>query len=253
MLVVLDTGNTNIVGGVFKNGQLLHALRIRTVPGKTEDEYGVIVRALLEDRGVKLNKINRVIISSVVPQMNAAMEKMAMHLFNVQPVFLGPSVYDKLPLKVVAAHEIGSDLVANSVAAWSIYKEACLIIDFGTALSFTAVDSSAAIIGVSIAPGLGTAAASLSKTTAQLPTVALEAPPSAMGRNTVEAIQAGVVLGYTGLVKYMIDRIKLELGGAKVIATGGLCRILPEIDKLFDRVEQNLTLLGLAETEKYLY
>ncbi len=253
MLFVIDAGNTNIVGGVFSSGRLVETLRIRTVPGKTEDEYGVVVKAILQDRGLDVTSINRVIVSSVVPQLTAAMEKMARHLFGVEPVLLGPAVYGRLPVTVVAAHEIGSDLVANAVAAWSRFGGACLVVDFGTALTFTAVDSSGAIVGVSIAPGLGTAAGSLSKATAQLPSVPLDAPASAMGRNTVEAIQAGVVLGYTGLVEYLVGRIKKELGGAKVIATGGLCRVLSNLTDVFDEIDPDLTLGGLAEMEQYLF
>lgn len=253
MLFVIDAGNTNIVGGVFDGGGLVDTMRIRTVPGKTEDEYGVVVKAVLQDRGLDVSTIDRVILSSVVPQMNAAMEKMATHLFGVQPMVVGPAVYGRLPLNVVAAHEIGTDLVADAMAAWSMFGGACLVVDFGTALTFTAIDSTASIVGVSIAPGLGTAAGSLSKATAQLPSVPLEAPSSAMGRNTVEAIQAGVVLGYTGLVEYLVGRIKKELGGAKVVATGGLCRVLTDLTDVFDAVEPDLTLKGLAEMERYLY
>ncbi|MBU1080749.1 MAG: type III pantothenate kinase, partial [Spirochaetes bacterium] len=142
MLFVIDAGNTNIVGGVYDSGRLVDTLRIRTVQGKTEDEYGVVVKAILLDRGIAAAAISRVIISSVVPQLTAAMEKMARHLFGVEPVLLGPTVYGKLPVRVVAAHEIGSDLVADAVAAWARFGGACLVVDFGTALTFTAVDSS---------------------------------------------------------------------------------------------------------------
>lgn len=253
MLFVIDAGNTNIVGGVYDSGRLVDTLRMRTVQGKTEDEYGVIVRAVLLDRGIDPSTISRVIVSSVVPQLTAAMTKMSRHLFGVEPVLVGPAVYARLPVTVVAANEIGSDLVADAVAAWNRFGGACLVVDFGTALTFTAIDAKAAIIGVSIAPGLGTAAGSLSSATAQLPLVPLEAPTSAMGRNTVEAIQAGVVLGYTGLVEYMVGRIKGELGGAKVVATGGLCRVVSELTEVFDAIDPDLTLNGLAEMERYLF
>ncbi|MBN2874373.1 MAG: type III pantothenate kinase [Spirochaetales bacterium] len=253
MLFVIDAGNTNIVGGVFDQGRLVETMRIRTVHGKTEDEYGVVFKAILLDHGIEPASITRVILSSVVPQLTAAMGKMARHLFGAEPVLLGPAVYDRLPVRVVAAHEIGSDLVADAVAAWLRFEGACLVVDFGTALTFTAVDAAGAIIGVSIAPGLGTAAGSLSSSTAQLPMVPLEAPASAMGRNTVEAIQAGVVLGYTGLVEYMVTRIKKELGGAKVIATGGLCRVLSDLTDVFDAIDPDLTLNGLASMERYLF
>ena len=155
MLFVIDAGNTNIVGGAYEDGHLIQTMRIRTVQGKTEDEYAVIVRILLEDRGLDPGKFDRVIISSVVPQLTSAIEKMARHLFNVEPVTLGPALYSKLPVKVIAVDEIGSDLVADALAAWNLFGGACLVVDFGTALTFTAVDASGRIAGVSIAPGLG--------------------------------------------------------------------------------------------------
>jgi len=253
MLFVIDAGNTNIVGGAYENGRLLETLRIRTVAGKTEDEYGVVVRAILQDRGIDPKRIDRVIISSVVPQLTSSMGKMAAHLFGVSPVMVNPGIYGRLPVKVIAADEIGSDLVADALAAWTRFKGACLVVDFGTALTFTAVDGTGTIVGVSIAPGLGTAAGSLASATAQLPSVPLEAPPSAMGKNTVQAIQAGVVLGYTGLVEYLVRKIKEELGGAKVVATGGLCRVLMGLTDAFDAVEPDLTLDGLALMERWLY
>ena len=253
MLFVIDAGNTNIVGGIFDRGSLVEPLRIRTVTTKTEDEYGVMVRAILNDRGIELSGVDRVIISSVVPQLSAAMAKMARHLFGVEPAILGPSTYGVLPVTVLAAHEIGSDLVADALAAWTKFRGACIVVDFGTALTFTAVDRNASISGVAIAPGLGTAAGSLSRATAQLPTVPLEAPKSALGRNTVEAIQAGVVLGYTGLVNHLVATMKEELGGAMVVATGGLCRVLADQTDVFDAVEPDLTLQGLALTESYFF
>ena len=253
MLFVVDAGNTNVVGGVFEDGRLVDTLRILTVPGKTEDEYAVIVKAILESRGVDTGRVDRVIVSSVVPQLTAAMEKLSMQLFGVEPAVLGPATYGRLPIKVIAADEIGSDLVANALAAWERFGTACIVVDFGTALTFTAVDPYGTIAGVSIAPGLGTAAGSLSRATAQLPSVPLEVPASAMGRNTVQAIQAGVVLGYTGLVEYLVGRIKAELGGARVVATGGLCRVVTGLTKAFDAVDLDLTLHGLALMERYLF
>ena len=253
MLFVIDAGNTNIVGGAYENGRLIDSLRIRTVQGKTEDEYGVIVSSILRDRGIDPKSMDRVIISSVVPQLTASVEKMAGQVFGVSPTVLGSAAYERLPLRIIAADEIGSDLVADALGAWELFKGPCLVVDFGTALTFTAVDASATIAGVAIAPGLGTAAGSLSKATAQLPSVPLEAPPSAMGKNTVQAIQAGVVLGYAGLVDSMVARIKTELGGAKVVATGGLCRVLTGLTNAFDAVEPDLTLNGLAAMERYLY
>lgn len=246
MLFVIDAGNTNIVGAAFDDGHLVETLRIRTVPGKTEDEYGVIVSAILKDKGLDPKSMNQVIVSSVVPALTSAMDKMASHVFGVRPVIVNASLYPHLPVHVIAPDEIGSDLVADALAAWNMFQSPCLVVDFGTALTFTAIDRTATICGVAIAPGLGTAAASLASATAQLPSVPLEQPQSALGKNTVQAIQAGVVLGYTGLVEYMVHAITDELGGAKVVATGGLCRVVSGRTSVFDAIEPNLTLSGLA-------
>ena len=245
MQFVLDVGNTNIVGGVFDGDTLVSTLRIRTVPGKTEDEYGVIVKALLSERSVDFARIETALISSVVPQLTGAMQKLCVHLFQKQPLIMGPALYRKLPVEIIAPDEIGADLVANSFAAWNLCSTACLIIDFGTALTFTAVDASGKIVGVAIAPGLATAVSSLSSATAQLPVVPIEAPPGVLGKNTIQAIQSGIVLGYTGLVENMVARFKQEMGSLTVIATGGLHRVIAPLVSVFDRIDPDLTLIGL--------
>lgn len=245
MQFVVDVGNTNIVGGVFDGDTLLSTLRIRTVPGKTEDEYGVIFKALLAERSVDFDAVDTVLISSVVPQLTGSMQKLCMHLFKKQPLVMGPALYKKLPVEVIAPDEIGADLVANSFAAWKLCETACLIVDFGTALTFTAVDSHGRIVGVAIAPGLATAVSSLSSATAQLPVVPLEAPQSALGQNTIQAIQSGIVLGYAGLVENMVARFKKEMGDITIIATGGLHRVIAPVVNIFNRVEPDLTLRGL--------
>jgi type III pantothenate kinase len=171
---------------------------------------------------------------------------MAKELFQADPLILGPAVYPSLPIKVIAPEEIGTDLVANAVAAFERVRGACIVVDFGTALTFTALDASGEIRGVAIAPGLGSAVAGLSRDTAQLPRVPLECPPSALGKNTVQAIQAGIVYGYIGMVEHLVRRISQEMAEeVKVVATGGLCRVVSPHTKIFNVVEPNLTLYGL--------
>jgi len=246
MLLAIDVGNTNIVGGVFKDAQLLSTFRIQTVPSRTEDEYAVIFGTVLANRGIACNSIERVILSSVVPPLTSTIAGMAKELFQADPLILGPAVYPSLPIKVIAPEEIGTDLVANAVAAFERVRGACIVVDFGTALTFTALDASGEIRGVAIAPGLGSAVGSLSRDTAQLPRVPLECPPSALGKNTVQAIQAGIVHGYIGMVEHLVRRISQEMAEeVKVVATGGLCRVVSPHTKIFDVVEPNLTLYGL--------
>ena len=253
MLMVIDVGNTNIVGGVYEGSQLRETLRIQTVAKKTEDEYITTFRAILVERGIDTGAIERVIVSSVVPALTGAITAMVSRLFHTEPVVLGPTLYSRLPVRVIAEDEIGTDLVADAVAAYEMVKGACIVVDFGTALTFTCVSDEGNILGVSIAPGLGTAVGALSRDTAQLPNVPLAPPPSVLGQNTVQAIQAGVVYGYTGLVEYLVDRMKRELGvSAKVVATGGLCRVVAPLTKVFDFVDPDLTLHGLERISLFV-
>jgi type III pantothenate kinase len=246
MLLAIDVGNTNIVGGVFKDSQLLFTFRIQTVQNRTEDEYGVIFRTVLANRSFEQSSIDRVILSSVVPSLAPAITGMAKGLFRVDPMVLGPALYPYLPVKVIAPAEMGTDLVANAVAAFEQVRGACIVVDFGTALTFTALDASGEIRGVAIAPGLGSAVGSLSHDTAQLPRVPLECPASVLGKNTVQAIQAGILHGYIGMVEHLVRRISQEMAEeAKVVATGGLCRVVSPHTKIFNVVEPNLTLYGL--------
>jgi type III pantothenate kinase len=253
MLLVIDIGNTNIVAGIYAQERLLHTLRIHTVVKKTEDEYGTIFRALLADRGIDPREISQTVISSVVPALSQAIVAMVRRIAGTEPILLGPGCYDKLPLKVVNPHEIGTDLVANCLAARDMFRAPCMIVDFGTALTFTSVDGEGCIQGVSILPGLNTAVASLSRDTAQLPFVQLRAPESALGKNTVHAIQSGIVFGYAGLVESMVKRISAEMGGPlKVVATGGLCGVISPLVSCFDAIDLDLTLRGLSLVVQYL-
>lgn len=253
MLLVIDVGNTNIVAGIYSGSSLVHTFRIHTVVKKTEDEYGTIFRAILADRGVDPAEIRQTVVSSVVPALSQSIAAMAGRVTDTHPAILGPAIYDRLPVTVLNPHEIGTDLVANSLAAMERFGECCVVVDFGTALTFTCVDGSGCIQGVAILPGLNAAVASLSRDTAQLPFVQLSPPGSVLGKNTVHAIQSGIVLGYAGLVESMIERIGGEMGcRPKVVATGGLCGVISPLVDCFDAIDQDLTLKGLALVARYI-
>jgi type III pantothenate kinase len=260
MLLVIDVGNTNICGGIYEDSHpgaqgasLAHTLRIHTVPKKTEDEYSTIFKAILLDRGIAPSYISEVVLSSVVPTLTEAIYTMCERLFGATPILLGPEVYRRLPLSVPSPHEIGADLVADALAAWRKTGGAAIVVDFGTALTFTCVGHESNILGVAIAPGLGTAVNALSRDTAQLPFVQLAAPPSAIGTDTIMSIQSGVVLGYMGLVEYMVGKMKKEIGGeVRVIATGGLSKTIAGLTEVFDTIDPNLTLDGLAYVAEYI-
>ncbi len=246
MLLTVDVGNSNIVAGIWRGDSLVANWRIHTVAKKTEDEYATIFRSLFSDATLDPKAVDRVCLSSVVPSLTGSMEGMLKRITGRKAIVVGPAIYKNLPITVVNPYEIGADLVADAMAAYAKCGGACVVVDFGTALTFTVVDSGGTMLGVAIAPGLGTAVNALSRDTAQLPFVQLSPPPAPFGKNTVHAIQAGVVYGFTGLVEYMVKRIRAEVGGdMKVIATGGLCDVVAPLTDAFTFVEPDLTLYGL--------
>ncbi|WP_423130254.1 type III pantothenate kinase [Gaoshiqia sp. Z1-71] len=246
MLLAIDIGNTNIVFGTYRNDRWQNVWRIQTDTQKTADEYEVIFRSLFSSGEVCLTDISGVVLSSVVPSMNREFEWMITGLLNLKPLLVSPDIYDRLPIKILNPYQIGTDLVANAVAAFTRFELPCMIVDFGTALTFTTLSATGEILGVAIAPGLRTAIKSLAGNTAQLPHVQLTNPPSVLGKNTVHAIQSGVVIGYSGLVDRMIEKTEEELGQKLVVvATGGLSGLFAKQMPVIKIVEENLTLDGL--------
>lgn len=246
MLLAIDIGNTDIVFGLHDGQTWLPTLRVHTHYSTRLEDYDAEVRRLFNENGLDLGSVDRVVLSSVVPGETFLVRSLVKGLFDVSPLLVGPEIYPKLGLDITNPREIGTDLVANATYAFHTYRPSnCVVVDFGTALTFTVVSGSGKIIGVSIAPGLKTAVKALSINTAQLPEVPLEMPASAIGKNTVHAIQAGIWWGYVGLVKEMIAQIQAELGPCKVLATGGLSAVLTPLHSLFNEVDPLLTLNGL--------
>jgi len=247
MLLAFDIGNTDITIGVYKQNQWTHIWRITSSVSRTELFYGIKLRERFLESGLKAADVNQVVISSVVPGLTERIIGVVRTLFEKDPVVLGPEIYAKLPIEVLNPYEIGSDLVANALAAYVQFKQNCIVVDFGTALTFTTISDKGKILGVAIAPGLKTAIKALSQNAAKLFDVPLELPESVLGKNTVHAIQAGILLGYEGLVSSMLSRIKNELndGQCATIATGGLSSIIHSLKNQFTEVDENLTLNGL--------
>ncbi|MHA7099240.1 type III pantothenate kinase [Roseivirga pacifica] len=246
MLLAIDAGNTNVVFGIHNGEKWIHEWRMNTLPVKRASEYEMFLRLNFLENNLHFDDISRVVISSVVPQLNSVLEEFAAASIKDEPVFLGPKWYDKLPVRTQNPYEIGTDLLANAVAAKELHGGDTIVVDFGTALTFTVVDKDGLILGVNIAPGLKTAIKALVGQTAQLPEVPLELPESVLGKNTIHAIQNGVLWGYISMVEGMLDRIQQELGREmKVVATGGLSSILTPLHKRFDKVDRHLTLDGL--------
>ncbi|MEZ0539344.1 type III pantothenate kinase [Fibrella arboris] len=252
MTLTLDIGNSDVVFGLYTTDHWQHVWRTPSRPMQPAAFYQQKLRFWLLEASLTLSQITQATISSVVPALTATVAEAVGELFGLTPVVVTPSVYDRLPVVVLRPQEIGTDLVANAVAAHTHYQQACVIVDFGTALTFTTVGADGKILGVAIAPGLKTAIRSLFANTAQLPEVPIELPASALGQNTVHAIQAGVVMGYEGLVRSMIQRIRAELGGTCLaVATGGLSKAIPSLQDEFTEVIPSLTLDGIRLIGEY--
>ncbi|MCE7996126.1 MAG: type III pantothenate kinase [Roseivirga sp.] len=246
MLLAIDAGNTNIVFGIHDGESWIHEWRFNTIPVKSQIDYEMFLRLNFLEANLRLRDVQGVIISSVVPQLNTILAEFWSTLIEAEHVFVGPKHYDQLPITTHNPHEIGTDLIANATAAHLLHEDDTVVVDFGTALTFTVVEASGNIQGVNIAPGLKTAIAALVGNTAQLPDVPLELPDSSIGKNTIHAIQSGVLWGYVSMVEGMLDRIQQELGKkVKVVATGGLSSILHPLHDRFDEVNPKLTLEGL--------
>lgn len=246
MLLAVDIGNTNVVFGAHDGQAWRHHWRIRTVRDKMTDEYGVLFRMLLREVDLTLSDFDRIAIVSVVPSLTGRMEEIFAAHSPVVPLIINHSTDTGLAYAVDNPAELGADLIADAVAAHARLQGACIVVDFGTATTFTAVSADAVLLGVAIAPGMNLAAAALAGETAQLPQVRLAPPPRAIGTNTIHSIQSGVMLGYVGLVDRMIDRFREEMGTeAQVIATGGLSSLIAPLTHHFSAVDPWLTLDGV--------
>jgi type III pantothenate kinase len=246
MLLCIDIGNTNLVFGLWKGRKWLSQWRVRTDRDKMPDEYALLLKGLLGDKGYSLTDVDRVVVGSVVPRLKTVFQELFDRYLGIDPLTLGPGVKTGLRILIDNPAELGADLVADAVAAYSRLHTACIIVDFGTATSFSAVSANGDFLGVAIAPGLEVAADALSSSTAQLPRIGLSAPPSAIGTNTIHSMQSGLIYGYVGLVEELIRRLRQELGSdAQVIATGGLSTVLAPYIRAFNLVDPELTLEGL--------
>jgi len=246
MLLAFDIGNSDITIGLWNGTAWQNNWRIPTRTDQPELFYGVKVRDYFFEAGVGVDQVKTIVLSSVVPGLTDRVKNIIRTLFGKDAVVLGPALYQKLPIEVLNPFEIGSDLVANAVAAYKKLNQTCIVVDFGTALTFTTISGEGKILGVSIVPGLRTALKSLSQNTAKLFDVPLEMPKSALGRSTVTAIQSGIVIGYEGLVKNMVNAIRAELKTeCPALATGGLSFVITSLKPFFHTVDPQLTLDGL--------
>ena len=246
MLLAFDIGNSDITIGLWNGTEWQYVWRIPSRPDQSELYYGVRIRDYFLEASITVEKVETIVLSSVVPGLTDKIRNVIRNIYIKDPVMLGPAVYAKLKVQVLNPYEIGADLVANAVAAHASFKQTCIVVDFGTALTFTTISGEGKILGVSIVPGLRTALKSLTQNTAKLFDVPLEMPASALGINTVTAIQSGIVIGYEGLVKNMVSAIRAELKtDCPAIATGGLSFVITSLKGFFHTVDPHLTLDGL--------
>lgn len=247
MILVVDVGNTNIVLGVYKGKELLHEFRISTARQATVDEYGVLIHNLFQMSNILVSEIEGVIVSSVVPPLVGVVEEMCRKYIHKDPLIVGPGIRTGLNLRYENPREIGADRIVNAVAAVEKYEGPLIVVDFGTATTFDCIDQEGNYLGGAIVPGIGIATEALVQRASKLPRIELEKPKKVIGRNTIHAMQAGIVYGYAGQVDGLVRRIKAEMGAdnVKVIATGGLADLIAAETDSIDEIAPLLTLEGL--------
>ena len=246
MLLAIDVGNTETVVGVFRDEELAWRWRMATVPDRTADELALLFGGFLQQQDLSFDRnVTGVVLSSVVPSATQAIREMVRRYFRFPPVVVEPGVKTGVPVLTDNPKEVGADRIVNALAAFTRYGGPCVVVDFGTATTFDCVSERGEYVGGAIAPGLQIAARALFEHTARLPLVEMVAPQAAIGKNTVESVQSGLIFGYAALIDGMIERIAKELGQPTVIATGGLAPVVIEECRTVDHHEPWLTLEGL--------
>lgn len=260
MLLTIDIGNTAVTIGVFRNSvdgdgdsngnspvnRLSTTLRLATDSRRLADEYGILLKNLLEFRDIPTQEIDAACICSVVPPLTGMFDDLCRRFFGVVPLQVTSQIDLGMPIRYDNPRDVGADRIVDAVAAVELYGAPMIVVDLGTATVFDAVSREREYLGGAIAPGINLSANALYDNTSLLRRVELVAPSEAVGRNTTAALQSGLVLGYAGLVTAMVDRFKAEIGfDAKVVGTGGLVTVIADHAPVFDDINQELTLVGL--------
>ena len=250
MLLCIDVGNTNMVFGLYANGEMAGSFRLRTAPSVTSDEIGILACEYFYRFGFEPSDVEAVIIASVVPQIMYTLNSTAIKYFGCEPIVVDSDVDTGLcysPQLAQIKERLGSDRSVTAVAAVEKYGAPLIVIDFGTATTVDALDADGRYLGGTIGTGLQVTMNALIEKTAMLPRVELSMPKRVIGTSTLEQLQAGVVAGYVGNIEYLISRMKQEMGldGIRVVATGGLSRLISENTRMIDIIDSWLTLDGL--------
>ena len=246
MLLALDIGNTNITLGVFDGERLAATWRLSTDHAKMPDEYSVTLTQLLQLRGMTVGDVDAVALCSVVPPLTPTFVELCRGFFGVEPLVVGAGTRTGIRILYDNPRDVGADRIVDAAAAMKLYGGPVIVVDMGTATVFDAVTADGDYLGGAIVTGMTIAHDALFSNTSQLRRVELVSPETAIGRNTIHAIQSGIVLGYADLVRGMVARFDREIGGgAKVVATGGMAHIIEKEAGVFDDVNPDLTLTGL--------
>jgi type III pantothenate kinase len=246
MLLAIDAGNTAVKLGIFRGQELQASWRLNRDKLRTDDEYGIQLRTLFEIDGLNAKDVEAIIISSVVPDLNYTLQWMAERYFNITPIFVDHTTDTGLQILYDRPAELGTDRLVDAVAAVEKYGAPCIVIDFGTATTFNAINSKREYLGGIIVPGIMTAADALVARTAKLPRVDFERPSKVIGSSTVGALQSGMFYGTVSMVDGLIERIREAMPGSpKVIATGGLAPLMEHASEYIDTLDETLTLDGL--------
>jgi type III pantothenate kinase len=246
MLLAINIGNTNILLGVFEGQTLTAHWRLSTDSTKTEDEYGLLLLDVLERGKIDPGHISGIILSSVVPRLAPVFAAVAQKFFSRLALIVSTQMDTGLRLSYRNPAELGTDRLVNAAAAYDHYKTDLIVVDLGTATTFSAVSHEGEYLGGAIAPGLGIAAEALFSRTAQLPRVELLAPAHVIGRDTVSSLQSGIVVGHAAMIDNFISRMQQELSGSpRAIATGGNAALIAPVSRTIQDVRPFLTLEGL--------
>ena len=246
MLLVIDIGNTNIVFGIYEGDRLVNHWRLSTALSRTNDEYAILMNSLLHIEKTKLSDIDTAIISCVVPPLHIPFENICRKYMGIKPLVVEPGIKTGMPILYENPSELGADRIVNAVAGYDKHKKALIIVDFGTATTFDYITPKGEYVGGAIAPGIMISLDALFQRASKLPRVELMQPKNLVGKNTTQAMQAGVTYGYVSLVEGIVKRMKEEVKtNPYVIATGGLSNFFKRGSEVIDEVDEFLTLRGL--------
>lgn len=247
MLLGIDVGNTNITLGAFKGEELMGTFRMTTKVARTSDEYGIYICNLLEHNGLAVSDLESVIIASVVPDIMYSFNSGIIKYLKKEPIIVGPGIRTGIKIITENPRQIGADRIVDAVAAYELYGGPVIVVDFGTATTYDLVLGDGSFAAGVTAPGIQTAAQSLWQAAAKLPKFEIIKPKSILAKETISSMQAGVVYGYIGQTEYILRQMKKESGldQVKVVATGGLGKLIADEVETIDVYDQKLTLQGL--------